>query len=676
MSGSRRLVAFAAGCLAMALRAGAAAGCGPDALCEPGTGPCVIATPCTVDAGSTFDLGSRALVLRRDQQLTVSEGFNAVTIRAGSVLLEPGARIVLRGMPQFEVGGTLAVDAAGTITLQSEGAKRASIVAQGVNGGGIVLRAGGDVVLDGLLDASAKQAFGAGGTVSVASGGAVTVAGAGIRVPGGNDGLEGGGGGLVGIDAAGPVTIDAVVDASHGDCGSAEITILSAEGDVAVGPTAVLDVGATGAFGDGGQVAIAAIDVEMAGAVAAASAGSGAEGAGEGGLLQITATGDLDLSGSVDLGGVRPDGDAGSVALELEGRLVLASAASVLLRAEGEGSGGQLLVRASQASLAGLVDVSGDAFGGDVDVRVTEALTLTGTLRADARDPDLAGTGGSVTLDACSIDASSPMAKISSVGPGLAPSASNVLRASVGMTVGGVVHAGTDGEAQGAHNRFQVLPTATVVLASTSDVVPPADTTADPSLRCCGSCVPPTTTTTTTTSTTAPPTTVTSTTAPTTPESTTTSVSLPTTTLPPDPGTTSTTTVPAAETTTTSAPAVTTTSTTLDDACPGLPALDSGACRVARLDHELDAAPRETLGGKRLARRLAAALDRATRAIAAAQEGVSPPASLRRAGRHLRALQRLLPRARRRGMPPDLADRLAQLAGQAAADVELARLRR
>src|SRR5262249_14515787 len=75
----------------------ASAQCNTTQLCPAAANPCEITAACTVPAGATFDLGNRAFIIRASKTLTVGQGADVLTIKAGSILLEQGAKIIATG---------------------------------------------------------------------------------------------------------------------------------------------------------------------------------------------------------------------------------------------------------------------------------------------------------------------------------------------------------------------------------------------------------------------------------------------------------------------------------------------------------------------------------------------------------------------------------------------------
>ena len=450
-------------CLALGVT-GARAQCDLTQLCAPpaGSDPCVISTNQTVPGaqpGCTLDLGSRGLVIKADTTLTVDTGLGPFSVLARSILLEPNAQIVAKGLVVQGVGtlgGLIGLVADDTITLQNLGTKHAQVAVPG-SFGQLVLQAGNDITLNGSLDAHAIDSDGNGGDVMVTSQqGNLTVSGPGIRADGGNDVDNGASGGTVTLEAHGSVTIDAPIDDSDGDCGDACETDVTADtGDVTVTANGSIDVSGMGSVASGGDVQImAAGAVQISGPILGTATGiKGEDGeGGDGGGLSISAGSNVTLAAAVSLSGAALDGDGGDVDVEAAGDILLAATGSLTVPTVGEGGGGTVFVSSSagNATINGPVDASGDEFGGSIEVDAAGTATITSTLNADSNKPTAegGGTGGTITIQACTISAPGG-AVISSMGPGPAPdNATNLLVASGHMVLGCQLHAGTDGDDQ------------------------------------------------------------------------------------------------------------------------------------------------------------------------------------------------------------------------------------
>jgi filamentous hemagglutinin len=448
--------------------------------------------------------------------------------------------------------------------------------------------------MGGSLQAQATASEGIGGDINLTSAqGNLTISGGGIRADGGNDVDNGASGGTVTLEAHGSVTIDALIDDSDGDCGDACETDVTADtGDVTVTANGSIDVSGMGSVASGGDVQImAAGAVQVSGQLLGTATGTtGVDGeGGDGGNLFISAGAAVTLSSLVSLSGHSLDGDGGSVDVEAAGDVLLAATGSLLVPTSGEGGGGMVTVKSSSGNttINGPIDARGDEFGGSIEVDAAGAATITSALNADSRAPTMlvGGTGGTITIQACTISAPAG-AIISSVGPGAAPdNATNFLVASGHMVLGCQLHAGTDGDDPTLHNVIQAPSIGDITLTGSIDAMPTPNLAPDPTLPCCENCATTSTTTVTTTTIAGGGTTSTLTSPPTT--------NVVTTTAPGGP-----TTVPSTPTTT-QAPSD----------CTELPLVgfDALSCRLDMLRLGLGALPVEMLGGKKIAHQLARA---------------------------------------------------------------------
>ena len=666
-------------CLALGVT-GARAQCDLTQLCAPpvGSDPCVISTNQTVPGaqpGCTLDLGSRGLVIKANTTLTVDTGLGPFSVLARSILLEPGAQIVAKGLVLQGVGtlgGLIGLVADDTIMLQNLGAKHASVAVPGTFGQ-LVLQAGNDITLNGSLDAHAIDNDGNGGDVMVTSEqGNLTVSGPGIRADGGNDVDNGASGGTVTLEAHGSVTIDAPIDDSDGDCGDACETDVTADtGDVTVTANGSIDVSGAGSVASGGDVQImAAGAVQVSGPILGTATGiKGADGeGGDGGSLSISAGSNVTLAAAVSLSGAALDGDGGDVDVEAAGNILLAATGSLEVPTVGEGGGGTVLISSSagNATINGPVDASGDEFGGSIEVDASGTATIANTLNADSNKPTAegGGTGGTITIQACTISAPAG-AVISSMGPGPAPdNATNLLVASGHMVLGCELDAGTDGDDPTLHNVLEAPSIANITFTASFVSMPTPNLSEHPDLSC-GSTT--TTTTTVTSTTSGGGTTTTSGGGTTTTIGTTTTLTRPPTTV--TGGTTTTTAIVVTTTSpgTTTTVVSTTPTTEAPSDCTELPLVgfDALSCRLGMLRLTLGTLPVELLGGKKIGHQLTGSLDRATSAMQVAQGGKKVTANLRRARKQLSVFMKALKRAQRKGMPPEVSSRLQTLASEA-----------
>ncbi len=486
MRDRRARIALLAALSLGAVAARAAAQCNTSQLCPAGADPCEITAACTVAAGSTFDIRPRSLVIKEGKVLTIGEGADPLTIRAGSILFEKGGRIVATGTrgAMGGSGGSVTLEATTTFTMQSQGNTNSRVDTVGEISGGIVdISAGGNVTVNGAILANSSSPNGFGGIVEVLSeAGTAHFMGTGLQAMGGANGENGASGGSIGVYAHGDVTIDAPFDVSGGDC-VCDIAIESANGNVVTTPAGDFNLRGKGGIGDGGSTSLAAGgNVTMGGDVFAPARGSGGEdgfGGGFGGDLDVYAGGNLALSGRVDLDGASPDGDGGAADLEAEGDITVNGLVGAPV--EGFGSGGDVsLLAGRDVFLNHTIDVGADDFGGAVDATAVGTVRVAGTIDA-ATPPD--GFGGTILIQGCTIETTAA-SRLDARGLGTFPAATNYLHASNTTTTRGRMLAG-------AANRIDWLATPPTVIppAGSPPLITPAVTTVqNPGLPCCVAC--------------------------------------------------------------------------------------------------------------------------------------------------------------------------------------------
>jgi cysteine-rich repeat protein len=431
-----------------------------DDICPPAADPCNVTQNTTVDGLPTtiLDFGTRALVIKHGNTLSVAAGFGFITIKAGSLVIEPGAGLVTQGT-NGNPGGVITVTTTGDINIQAAGTARGRIDVSGEGSGGTaILNAGGNFNLDGVIDGQSDTSDNDGGEIDVTTGGTITVHGS-IDVTGGSQGS----GGTISFEAGGAVNVVTLLDASGGDTDGGEIDIDSQHADISVGPLSV-DGSATGS---GGLVDITAQgNITLNGLITGAGAGSGGNG-GDGGEVDAIANGTVRVLAQIQL----PSGDGGfGGTLDLEagssGDLVISAPLHAngigtdscggdntfiagqnmsfgdLDASGGQGCGGSLIANAvnGTATLSGTVDFENG--GGSLVLQAQQIVLNAGTdINADG------GQGSVVQLTGCQITVASG-AKIESIGS----PASNLLQASGAMMIAGTVTA-----TSGGTNRFEWL---------------------------------------------------------------------------------------------------------------------------------------------------------------------------------------------------------------------------
>jgi hypothetical protein len=665
----------------------------------PAGDPCFINSTVTIPVG-VYDIRPRSLVVG-NRTITVS-GAGELKILAANVTIQPGGRFVATGT---DGNTTVTLDATGTIDLQSQGTSKSRIDVSGNFGGGTInLLAVGNVTVNGTLVANATNLAGFGGPITLRSEtGSITVTGdpsEGIK----SFGNAQGGGGAITMDALlGSIAVSTQLVAKGGDCGSCEVS-LTAGGNVTTTAQGLIDLRASG-IGDGGYLSVSAGgDVNLAGNILANGSSDEMEG-GAGGDILISAIGSITVGGRIELNGagqdavssngISVDGDGGSLDVSASGNIQMNGPMFGL--SKGFGQGDEFSFDAlGNVTLAAEIDLASHNFGGDVTVLsdsgiVTVSARVRTTSIIDALHPS--ALGGTIDLEGCQVNITST-GQLIATGPGGNPSGANFLVASTGLTVAGTLTATSLNE----------LTWRTTDPVITGTVVPDAMIVNDPTLPCCDVQCPTTTTSTSTTSTTTQtPTTVPTTTTTTTGalSTTTSSTAAPSTTSSlaptttsstgPTPSTTPTTTTttsstaaPTTTTTTTAAPSTTTatsststssTATTPPTTSTTVPpatcfdtavGLDAVRCRLDAMSMLIGQSSETDLGGRKLARVLARAVGKATTLTA-------DPAStkrLKKAAKQLRLVSTKLARALARGkVDAALASELTDLASEAQAEL-------
>jgi cysteine-rich repeat protein len=377
--------------LAVFLLAGAARSWATTAndLCSPSANPCIVAQGRTVNVtdGSVINLGTRALLLASGSGTRLDAGLGSMTILAGSVTLNPGSALLARG-------GTIAVTTTGRIAILRSGNSRARIdVSDFVAPGTIMLDAGGDIEVQGILTAQGVGADGGSGSINIASGEDVVLSGE-VNAAAGGNAI----GGDVGIQAMdGDVLQSGFIDAAGGISGGTIDVMAGGSITTVLVSAARLDAKADGAEGDGGTVDLTTTDGDIVVNIPISAQGTaGVDFAGSGGDVTITAVkGSVLMNGAVDQSGGVPDGDGG----DFDGSAGLdftQLAPIVALGRDQLGVGGAVDLFAERALRAGAIDVAGTCLncaGGDVDLIAWCSVTLPNGVLLDA-----SGSGGGVVM--------------------------------------------------------------------------------------------------------------------------------------------------------------------------------------------------------------------------------------------------------------------------------------
>ncbi len=363
-------------------------------ICSPAANPCVVAATYEIANGATLDFGSRALVFDRLGRFDVFGG--SMDILAGSVTLKAeGGPCALAG-----ASGTVRITAQGDVQVQRAGNTAACIDVKGDPGGDVDITAGGNVVIQGVLEARSTVEDNFGGDV-VISGLQVTLdLRSEVSVRGGQITNAG----SLDVDAPAGIVARGRIDGMGGDGGEVILTSLGLGGDVVISNEATIELQARIGGGFGGGISIDAEGSATLGGTIRMRGESSGEDVGDAGAVDVLTGVDIFLTAQdFDLTGVPPDGAAGSVDFDAGRDIVL----SQKIDAAGNGlesSGGAVLLVATRNLTLDAIDVSGgtQGSGGSVDAEAWCGVSLPRDRTVRAEGPaglNRLASGGQITIE-------------------------------------------------------------------------------------------------------------------------------------------------------------------------------------------------------------------------------------------------------------------------------------
>ena len=422
-------------------------------LCSSTEDPCIVNDTHTVVAGITLDFGTRVLQISDGGQLDIGSG--TVSILCGGLTVDSASGTAIKATGDDFSGGDLTVTAYGTCSDDALQACLEDGECSGTCGGDggtiflgskivgsnewpatVTLYAAGDITIDKNITLAGTTSDSDGGELDVQSyEGSVTINGN-VDVTAGGDST----GGDITVAAGDDVTVASKLDASGGDFDggniditatddvdiSADLTVSSSNGEGgggSIGVTAGGDItmASSGSgnivlqadgnkssdnyAGDGGYVQfIASGDITVSSTVRMRANGAKPDGAG--GMVELTAGGDLSLAGQLNALGKGSDGMGGDIDLAAGGDIVVSGSAGI--DATGKGGAGTIGLLATDAiAFSGEADASaeGSGLGGAVSVRAGTTLDLSGDLIVDGSP--LSDSNGTIDLTACDVNVSS-----------------------------------------------------------------------------------------------------------------------------------------------------------------------------------------------------------------------------------------------------------------------------
>ncbi len=469
--------------------------------------------------GCIFDFGTQAVeILGGGGRRIDAGGFQDVRFQAGSITMRTLSEIRARGSDTLPHAGSLVIET--LHDFQMLGSSKIDVSVQGNHlAGDVRIVSGGNTILEGSIDADAKEGLGRGGSVSITSAGdlstdktisarcptgsfrpgTVDILADGAITIGGSLDVSGGDGGDISVESRGPLLIDATISADgSGDAGyGGVIELLSGRGVILNGKLQAQGNGGTGQTG------------------------------GSGGSIQVEASyGDITVNDNATVAGGVPDGDGGDLSFTAAGSIVIASGTTMSARTDaGLGAGGDVTVEADiDVAIDGSVDASGGLDGGELVASAGRNLDIRGGVDARGRNPGAyggtleaeaglrtrgvlqvngtvdagggicgteegCGEGGLLFLAGCevSLGARTSLQDRGAGGGDIVVQARG--RLTVGPTV--VINATTSvGSAQGVDGtiHYEVPAAATLSISPLASVQPPALLEVDPELVACGTC--------------------------------------------------------------------------------------------------------------------------------------------------------------------------------------------
>jgi len=362
----------------------------------PAAGACNITKVFDVADGCTLDFSGRDVTITASGEIQILSA--AARILARNFTIAAGGLIDGRGLgsnPPDDVGGMITIIATGAVTLQKSGSSSGRVDVSGKENGGIIEILADSVSLDGKLESDNLNSGAGGGIVRIGTAGSViSTASSVISARGGGSAI---GSGTVDIDAGGTVDIGSQIKADANNGGT---VLIDAGADVILRDG--IDVDGNGDAGAGGEVDInAGLGVRVLGQIFVRGGDSSTDsGGGPGGVVDIDASfGDVVISRSIVVEGAGPDGEGGEIEITARGDINLQSSGSLSVRGNGfYGEGGDVDLDARDIIVSGKIDTSGGAEGGGIEASANRDFVV-GAL-VDARGREYGGFGGSVTFDA------------------------------------------------------------------------------------------------------------------------------------------------------------------------------------------------------------------------------------------------------------------------------------
>ncbi len=387
-----------------------------DDVCPASEDPCIIDSKITVDNGTTLDFALREVEITSSGRVSLDGG--QLTVLCGGLSATGGQKIAFK-LNGSDNGGFLTIkarrgcsDSSSTACLTdadcgesatcSVGTGSVSlggkVVGQHAYPGSLTIHAADDISITQAVNLSGNDPDSDGGTVDLR-----TEAGS-VSISGDLDLTSGGEstGGSLGVTTGQDFTLTGEFDARGGDFDGGSLDVTTG-GDVIINGD--VRVNSRAGAGDGGDVDILADGDILIGADDSTDVtidddgmGTGDTG-GSGADVSLTAGGDIVVGAQavIQSNGASPDGEGGYIDLSADGDIRVSG--TIEARGKGnEGSGGEVTLTAwgdINVESTGVITTTGRDLGGDIELSPTGGLVFAG--QATASGPS-SGEGGDIYL--------------------------------------------------------------------------------------------------------------------------------------------------------------------------------------------------------------------------------------------------------------------------------------
>jgi cysteine-rich repeat protein len=360
--------------------------------------PCTISGSFTVEPGDNLDFGETDLIFASSAKLQIgaitTPGLRWAIFRARSITMRSGSEIDGNGsQARIDLqasGGNILLENGSTIDVRDNYA--GSIYLDATTTPGSAVTAAGE------LRSSATGADAQGGLISIDASGPITLSG---QLVLNASGLDSAGGDLSAY-AGGDIVVSGEVTTQGGAYGGGPIFFSSTAGNINF--SGDIEASGSGPDGEGGSIDFEALSgsVDISGTMNGKGGAGADESCGDGSILTIQSGGDIDISSELRFqGGTQCYG--GEIDMTTSGNVTMHPSSSFYLRAGGSyGSGGGISIAATGNSTINDADLTSPGGGGFAEIFSGGTTEILGELDAEGTGRD--GLGGTVILSGCAVN--------------------------------------------------------------------------------------------------------------------------------------------------------------------------------------------------------------------------------------------------------------------------------